>query len=91
MTTRDVYVCDGCGKSTLDFYHEIGWLVFDKGVSVVVTRGRDSDGHAKSYSRSTNPSAAPAHFCSVECLLRWIYGSNLVDMDIHLGLEGLYE
>jgi len=61
--------CDGCGRQTLDYLRELGWLRFENclfsGVSITMSLGRDA---------SDKPETAQIghlrDFCSVSCLTK---------------------
>lgn len=66
---QTIYKCEECGKTTEDYYNEIGWILFEP-TAITVTRGRKKDRTADTgYLKNNNKTL---HFCGLTCFTKLI-------------------
>lgn len=71
MAERTLYQCDGCDKTTLDFYLTTGWLRIESTAGLEMVRltlsgGRRKDRQARTRFLSSRDALL---FCSPRCLV----------------------
>jgi len=80
---KEIYVCDGCGKTTDNYYDEKGWIIFegvDSGICATITEGRKRDGTAKTKFHEP-PYEEKLIFCCTRCLIKFLKNLTRGDED----------
>ena len=70
MSKITKHACEACGKETLDYYAEVGWINVEPLAAIRVSLGRNAERRAESttfYQRK-----GEADFCSLQCFVDFI-------------------
>jgi len=72
---KEFHECDNknCKRISKDIYSEIGWINIPDGFGFSIHRGRNDNGPAHVKRHFGNGPTRELDFCSIRCMLRWMY------------------